>query len=156
LDDRDTRAESRLLPYLPVPTISLTFSDGGFSLPPPAVLFLPVAVFLLHQPALRYPARLSFEVLVSTRVAHGACIYFLARRLQCLSDRSIPQGGGKLNVTAFFYRRSSSSSGTGERPWASSSRSHRTPCSRISSSARVGVGTLLTHATVARARSWIT
>src|SRR5918992_3104853 len=73
-----------------------------FFLPSPAVLFVPVAGFLFHQPALRYPARLSFEALVSTRVAHGACRSFLARRFQCLSDKYIPQGSGKLNVSALL------------------------------------------------------
>src|SRR5829696_5247790 len=42
-----------------------------FFLRPPAVmLLLPVAGFLLHQPALGDPARLSIEVAVLARVAH--------------------------------------------------------------------------------------
>jgi hypothetical protein len=36
------------------------------------MLFLPVAGFLFHEPALGDPARLSFEALVSTRVAQEA------------------------------------------------------------------------------------
>src|SRR5918997_3772142 len=44
----------------------------GFLLlrPPPVVLLLPVAGFLLHQLALRYPACLFLKVAVPARVAH--------------------------------------------------------------------------------------
>src|ERR687897_1032506 len=38
--------------------------------PPPVVLLLPVAGFLLHQPALSDPARLFLELAVLLRVAH--------------------------------------------------------------------------------------
>src|SRR5215208_5424877 len=38
--------------------------------PPPIVLLLPVAGFLLHQPALGHPVRLFLELAVLLRVAH--------------------------------------------------------------------------------------
>src|SRR5687768_6306720 len=60
--------------------------------PPPVVLLLPVAGFLLHQPALGDPARLFLEVAVLLRVAHRRSPPSARATFTAAIDKRLPAG----------------------------------------------------------------
>ena len=68
----------------------------GFLGPPHDMLLVPMAGFLLHEPALRDPTRFSAKVAVLARVVHPRSPPSIATLLESV-ERHLPRARGELN-----------------------------------------------------------